>query len=71
MPDLRAGRGTRRRSRAEEYDELLRRACVATGSLALGPPLVLAAMLIPLAIVVGLQFGFILFVLVFASRGCS
>ena len=34
--------------------------------LALGPPLVLAAILIPLAILYGLQFGLLLFVLVFA-----
>ena len=34
--------------------------------LTLGPPLVLAAIMIPLAIVAGLQFGLLLFVLVFA-----
>ena len=34
--------------------------------LALGPPLVLAAIMIPLAIFYGLQFGLLLFVLVFA-----
>jgi hypothetical protein len=34
--------------------------------LVLGPPLVLAAILIPLAIVVGIQFAFLLFVLVMA-----
>jgi hypothetical protein len=34
--------------------------------LALGPPLALAAILIPLAIFAGLQFGLLLFVLVFA-----
>ena len=33
---------------------------------ALGPPLVLAAVLIPLAVLVGLQYGLLLFVLVFA-----
>ena len=34
--------------------------------LALGPPLVLAAVLIPLAVFAGLQYGLLLFVLVFA-----
>src|SRR5262245_27991189 len=34
--------------------------------LSLGPPLVLAAVLVPLAIVYGVQFGLLLFVLVFA-----
>lgn len=34
--------------------------------LALGPPLLLSAILIPLAILAGLQFGLLLFVLVFA-----
>jgi hypothetical protein len=34
--------------------------------LSLGPPLVLAAILVPLAIVVGAQYGLLLFVLVFA-----
>ena len=34
--------------------------------LTLGPPLVLSAVLIPLAIVYGLQYGLLLFVLVFA-----
>ena len=53
----RAGkRGTRRRSRPEEYASLV--ASVRRYRLlALGPPLVLAAVLIPLAIVYGLQFG--------------
>lgn len=34
--------------------------------LALGPPLTLAAVLIPLAVLVGIQFAFLLFVLVMA-----
>jgi hypothetical protein len=34
--------------------------------LVLGPPLVLAAVLIPLAVLVGIQFAFLLFVLVMA-----
>ena len=34
--------------------------------IALGPPLVLAAILVPLAIFVGVQYGLLLFVLVFA-----
>ena len=34
--------------------------------LALGPPLVLAAIFIPLAILVGVQYGLLLFVLIFA-----
>jgi hypothetical protein len=34
--------------------------------LALGPPLTLAAILVPLAIVAGAQYGLLLFVLVFA-----
>jgi hypothetical protein len=34
--------------------------------IALGPPLVLAAVLIPLALLNGLQYGLLLFVLVFA-----
>ena len=34
--------------------------------IALGPPLVFAAVLIPLALFVGLQYGLLLFVLVFA-----
>jgi hypothetical protein len=48
-----------------EYGELLgsvRRYRLLT----LGPPLVLSAVLIPLAIVSGLQYGLLLFVLVFA-----
>lgn len=49
----------------DEYDQLLgsvRR----YRALALGPPLAFAAVLVPLAILYGLQYGLLLFVLVFA-----
>ena len=59
------GRGTRRRSPEEDYARLvgsIRRYRV----IALGPPLVFAAVLVPLSILHGLQYGLLLFVLVFA-----
>jgi len=48
-----------------DYDELLR-GVKHYRLLAIGPPIVLAAILIPLAIFVGAQFAFLLFVLVAA-----
>lgn len=49
----------------EEYDRLLR-SVRRYRTLTVGPPVALAAVLVPLAIFVGLQYGFLLFVLVMA-----
>lgn len=48
-----------------EYDELLR-GLKQYRLLVLAPPLLLAAVLVPLTVVAGLQFAFLLFVLVMA-----
>ncbi len=48
-----------------EYDDLIR-GIRRYRLIALGPPLLLAAVLIPLAVLVGLQFALLLFVLVMA-----
>ena len=48
-----------------DYDHLIR-GVRRYRLMALGPPLLLAAILIPLAVLVGLQFAFLLFVLVMA-----
>ncbi len=48
-----------------EYD-VLRRGVSRYRLLALGPPLTLAAVLVPLAVVAGLEFALLLFVLVMA-----
>jgi hypothetical protein len=48
-----------------EYDELIR-GVRRYRLIALGPPLLLAAILIPLAVLAGLQFALLLFVLVMA-----
>ncbi len=50
---------------SSEYDVLIR-GVHRYRLIALGPPLLLAAILIPLAVLVGLQFAFLLFVLVMA-----
>jgi len=50
---------------ADDYDRLLS-SVKRYRLLALGPPLVLAAIFIPLAILVGFQFGLLFFVLVLA-----
>ena len=64
MPDLQPDMG-HRAIPAQEYAKLV--ASVRRYRLfALGPPLVLAAIMIPLAIFYGLQFGLLLFVFVFA-----
>jgi len=49
----------------EEYGQLLR-SVRRYRLLALGPPVVLAAILLPLAILAGFQYGLLFFVLVFA-----
>jgi hypothetical protein len=49
----------------EEYEALLR-SVRRYRLLTIGPPLALAAVLVPLAILVGVQFAFLLFVLVMA-----
>jgi hypothetical protein len=49
----------------EEYDVLVQ-GVRRYRLLALGPPLVLAAIMIPLAVTVGIQYAFLLFVLVMA-----
>ena len=48
-----------------DYDQLVR-GVHRYRLLAVGPPLVLAAILIPLAIVIGMQYAYLLFVLVVA-----
>ncbi len=48
-----------------DYDDLIR-GIHRYRLIALGPPLLLAAVLIPLAVIEGLQFAFLLFVLVMA-----
>jgi hypothetical protein len=48
---------------SSEYDVLVR-GVSRYRLLALGPPLVLAAILIPLAVIAGIQYAFLLFVLV-------
>jgi hypothetical protein len=49
----------------EQYDRLLR-SVRRYRLLVLGPPLALAAVLVPLAVLVGIQYAFVLFVLVMA-----
>lgn len=49
----------------DEYDRLLR-SVRRYRLLALGPPVALAVVLVPLAVVVGMQWGFLFFVLVMA-----